>query len=228
VVKLLAVDAAASTVLDDMALSDEERTLARRFDGARTLDEIRAAANVADEIPFALAWALVVLRLAAATRAIEAEAAPARGATGAMGAKGATGNGAAAGLAGAGAGHPSDDGARDRPRNQDQDQERNQEHDQKIDRARVLSRYALVQEGDYFEVLGLSREATAHEVRRAHQALSRDLSVSSLDAQLAVELNGELRAIRSVLDEGARVLGDARLRRRYQAHLPLAPARRPE
>ena len=219
VVELLAVDAAASTVLDDMALSDEERTLARRFDGVRTLDEIRAAANVADEIPFALAWALVVLRLAAATRAIEAEASPARGAKGE-----ATGNGAVAGLAGAGAGHPPDGGARDRLRNQD----RNQEQDQKIDRARVLSRYALVQEGDYFEVLGLSREATAHEVRRAHQALSRDLSASSLDAQLAVELDGELRAIRSVLDEGARVLGDARLRRRYQAHLPLAPARRSE
>jgi hypothetical protein len=210
VVKLLAMDAAASTVLDDMALSDEERTLVRRFDGVRTLDEIRAAANVADEIPCALAWALVVLRLASATRAIEAEAAPVKGAP--------ASNGAAAGLAGPGADHPSDDGARDRE----------QEQNQKIDRTRVLSRYALVQEGDYFEVLGLSREATAHEVRRAHQALSRDLSASSLDAQLAVELEGELRAIRSVLDEGARVLGDARLRRRYQAHLPLAPPRRPE
>jgi hypothetical protein len=195
-------------VLDDMTLSDEERTLARRFDGVRTLDEIRAAANVAEEIPCAVAWALVVLRLAAATRAIEAEAWPAMGATAVNGAgTGPTGTGTDTGLA-------PGDGA----------QERNQE----IDRARVLSRYALVQEGDYFEVLGLPREASAHEVRRAHQALSRDLSAALLDAQLSAELEGELSAIRSVLDEGARVLGDARLRRRYQAHLPLASARRPE
>lgn len=85
-----------------------------------------------------------------------------------------------------------------------------------------------MEEGDYFEVLGVPREATAHEVRRAHQALSREMSAASLDPVLVAELEPQLGAIRTVLDEGARVLGDAQLRQRYQAHLPGAPAARAE
>ena len=74
VIRLLASGGAASSILDDMALSDEERLLVRRFDGVRSLDEIRAAANVAEEISGGVAWALVALRLAVVTRAVEAEA----------------------------------------------------------------------------------------------------------------------------------------------------------
>ena len=207
VIQLLAGGATASAVLDDMALSDEERLVVRRFDGVRTLDEIRAAANVADEIVCGVAWALVALRLAAVTRAVEAETTLPKVAV--------PGNGTARAAA-APAEPPGDTPGRDKDR------------DQAIDRARVLSRYALVEEGDYFEVLGLPREASAHEVRRAHQALSRELSAAGLDPEVAAELEAPLRAIRAVLDEGARVLGDPRLRRRYQAHLPLASARRPE
>ncbi len=198
----------ASAVLDDMALSDEERIVMRRFDGVRTLDEIRAAANVGEEVVCGVAWALVALRLAAVTRAVDAETTLLRVAAAVAG------NGTARPAAAADA--PSGDAGRDQAR------------DQEIDRARVLARYALVEEGDYFEVLGLPREASAHEVRRAHQALSRELSAAGLDPEVAAELDGPLRAIRAVLDEGARVLGDARLRRRYQAQLPLASARRPE
>jgi CheY-like chemotaxis protein len=98
------------------------------------------------------------------------------------------------------------------------------ERDRAIDRARVQARYALVCEGDYFQILGLSRDATPHEVLRAHQALARELSPSTLDAALVAELASELRAIRTVIDEGARVLVDARLRRLYQQHLPAFPA----
>ena len=182
--------------------------MVRRFDGVRTLDEIRAAANVAEEVVCGVAWALVALRLAAVTRAVEAEATLPKVAVAVAG------NGTSPPAAAEPA--PEGDGERDRAR------------DQEIDRARVLSRYALVEEGDYFEVLGLPREASAHEVRRAHQALSRELSAAGLDPEVAAELEGPLRAIRAVLDEGARVLGDPRLRRRYQAQLPLASARRPE
>ncbi len=196
VLQLLAAGAAASAVLDDMALSDEERLVVRRFDGVRTLDEIRAAANVAEEIVCGVAWALVALRLATVTRAVEAETTLPRVA-----------------IAGNGTARAS---AESSPPN-------GKERDQSIDRARVLSRYALVEEGDYFEVLGLPREASAHEVRRAHQALSRELSAAGLDPEVAAELDGPLRAIRAVLDEGARVLGDPRLRRGYQAHLPRVP-----
>jgi len=210
VMQLLVSGTAASAVLDDMGLSDEERTVVRRFDGVRTLDEIRAAANVGEEVVCGVAWALVSLRLAAVTRAVEAE-------TLAKVALAAGGNGTVQGAAASPEpAPPGDPAARDK------------ERDQAIDRARVLSRYALVEEGDYFEVLGLPREASPHEVRRAHQALSREMSLAGLDPEVAAELDGPLRAIRAVLDEGARVLGDAGLRRRYQAQLPLASARRPE
>jgi len=210
VMQLLVSGTAASAVLDDMGLSDEERTVVRRFDGVRTLDEIRAAANVGEEVVCGVAWALVSLRLAAVTRAVEAETLP-------KVALAAGGNGTVdAAAASPEPAPPGDPAARDK------------ERDQAIDRARVLSRYALVEEGDYFEVLGLPREASPHEVRRAHQALSREMSLAGLDPEVAAELDGPLRAIRAVLDEGARVLGDAGLRRRYQAQLPLASARRPE
>jgi hypothetical protein len=210
VMQLLVNSTAGSAVLDDMGLSDEERTVVRRFDGVRTLDEIRAAANVGEEVVCGVAWALVSLRLASVTRAVDAETTLPRVALTAEG------NGTVHSAAASAEPAPASDAARDK------------ERDQAIDRARVLSRYALVEEGDYFEVLGLPREASAHEVRRAHQALSREMSAAGLDPEVAAELDGPLRAIRAVLDEGARVLGDPRLRRRYQAQLPLASARRPE
>jgi len=212
VVQLLVGGASASAVLDDMALSDEERLVVRRFDGVRTLDEIRAAANVGEEVVCGVAWALVALRLASVTRTVDAGTALPKVAVAVAG----NGTSRPAPAEPAPPGDGAGDGERDRAR------------DQEIDRARVLARYALVEEGDYFEVLGLPREASPHEVRRAHQALSRELSAAGLDPEVAAELEGPLRAIRAVLDEGARVLGDPRLRHRYQAQLPLASARRPE
>src|SRR5439155_18840594 len=56
VMQLLVGGAAASAVLDDMALSDEERLVVRRFDGVRTLDEICDAAHVAEEVVCGVAW----------------------------------------------------------------------------------------------------------------------------------------------------------------------------
>ncbi|MEA2698803.1 MAG: hypothetical protein QOI66_3074 [Myxococcales bacterium] len=91
--------------------------------------------------------------------------------------------------------------------------------DREIDRARILARYALVRDGDYFQVLGVSRQASAHEIRRAHQALLREFGRQALAPELAVDLAGPLEAIRTVIDEGARVLGDPRHRQRYQSHL---------
>jgi hypothetical protein len=90
------------------------------------------------------------------------------------------------------------------------------------ERARVLARYALVEEGDYFQLLDLPRGATVEEVRRAHATLMRDLAPTSLPSSLVSELGAELRAIRVVLDEALRVLGEPDMRRRYETHLPVA------
>jgi hypothetical protein len=92
--------------------------------------------------------------------------------------------------------------------------------DREAARARVLARYALVEEGDYFEVLSLPRGAALDDVRKAHEALMRELEPTSLEPAVATELGAELRAIRVVLDEALRVLGEPRLRERYERHLP--------
>ncbi len=93
------------------------------------------------------------------------------------------------------------------------------ERDRAIDRERVLSRHALCVEGDYFQILGVSRDAAAHEIRRAHQVVTEEHSPDAFDAELAAELGAELATIRQVLRESLRVLGDDNLRIRYRSHL---------
>lgn len=86
-------------------------------------------------------------------------------------------------------------------------------------RAALLARYALVEEGDYFEVLGVSRDATDAEVQQAHDQIARELAPDAIDPALARELGAKLDAIREVVGEALRVLVDKRLRPRYQNRL---------
>ena len=86
-------------------------------------------------------------------------------------------------------------------------------------RARVLARHAPVEEGDYFAVLGVGRDANVLDLRRAHDEILRETEPERLDPQLAQELAPELEAIRVVAGEALRVLTDDQLRPRYVAHL---------
>jgi len=86
-------------------------------------------------------------------------------------------------------------------------------------RAQILARYALVEVGDYYQVLGVARDATPAELERAHARLTRELSPEELGPGLAGELGAELAAIRTVAEEARRILGDPRLRARYSARL---------
>jgi len=189
-----------SEILLRMRLTHEERAMVPLFDGVRTLDEVCALTEAPDDVVSGVAWALSVLGHLQRVEPRREEVDPAREAP--------RTNGQAAGA------HAVDGGDGDGARDRD------------IDRARVLARHALVEEADYFQVLGVPRTASAHEVRRAHQALMRELAPAALDPVLAVELAPELRAIRTVLDEAVRVLGQPRLRERYQTRLPAAVARR--
>jgi len=92
--------------------------------------------------------------------------------------------------------------------------------DLQIARERVVARHALAQEGDYFQVLGVDRQADATEIRRAHQRLVRECSPEVLGPELAHELKESLETIREVLDEGLRILGTPALRDAYQGNLP--------
>lgn len=93
------------------------------------------------------------------------------------------------------------------------------ETDLAIDRERVRARWQLVGEADYFALLGVRRDATGFEIRRAYQAARRDFAADCFPSDLRRELARELEDIASVLDEAFRVLRDDRLRQTYLSNL---------
>jgi hypothetical protein len=92
--------------------------------------------------------------------------------------------------------------------------------DRDIERERILTRHALAVDGDYFEVLGLPRRASAEEVRRAYEVLCQELAPGVLGLELGRTLAPELAMIREVLEEALRVLTTEALRVPYEAALP--------
>jgi DNA-binding NarL/FixJ family response regulator len=93
------------------------------------------------------------------------------------------------------------------------------ETDIAIDRQRVLAKHALVHEADYFTLLGVRRDATGFEIRRAYEAARRDYAAVGFPPELQRELAGELGEISRLIDEAYQVLRDERVRRSYQANL---------
>jgi len=94
------------------------------------------------------------------------------------------------------------------------------DRDEAIDRALVQARYALILDGDYFQVLGVSRDASADEIRRAHDVLLAGVNPSALHPAVAADLRVELDEIRAVLDEALGLLENDRVRQLYREHLP--------
>jgi hypothetical protein len=93
------------------------------------------------------------------------------------------------------------------------------ETDLAIDRERVRARHALVADADYFALLGVRKDATGFEIRRAYEAARKDFAAETFPPDLRGELAGELAEIALVLDEAHQVLQDDRLRADYLAHL---------
>lgn len=88
-----------------------------------------------------------------------------------------------------------------------------------IDRERVLAKHAHVLEADYFAVLGVRRDATTFEIRRAYESARRDYAPDTFPAEVQREHGAELREILGVLDEAFRVLRDDRVRAQYLQNL---------
>ena len=93
------------------------------------------------------------------------------------------------------------------------------ESDLAIDRERVKARAALVADADYFALLGVRRDATGFEIRRAYEAARRDFAADGFPPELRRELADELDDIAAALDEAYRVLRDDALRATYRDHL---------
>jgi hypothetical protein len=90
-------------------------------------------------------------------------------------------------------------------------------------RQRVAARRALVEEGDYFALLGVARDATSYDLRRAYQTLRKDLDPERVLTAATVDLRDDVDSIIEVLDEAYDILRDPVRRERYRRALERAP-----
>ena len=92
-------------------------------------------------------------------------------------------------------------------------------------RERVRARLQLVEDGDYFALLGVSRDATGYEVRRAFLELRRAFDPSRLPTSEVSDLLEDCRKIASVLEEAYEILKDTARRERYRRAIEAVPDR---
>jgi hypothetical protein len=90
-------------------------------------------------------------------------------------------------------------------------------------RSRIAARRALVDEGDYFALLGVSRGATSYDVRRAYSELREELDPARVLTPATADLRDDVDAILLVLDEAFEILADDLRRERYRRALEAAP-----
>jgi hypothetical protein len=90
-------------------------------------------------------------------------------------------------------------------------------------RARIAARMALVEEGDYFALLGVRRSATAYDIRRAYTSLRDELDPGKILTGKTIDLRDTLDTILQVLAEAYEILGDDLRRERYRRALEAAP-----
>jgi hypothetical protein len=89
-------------------------------------------------------------------------------------------------------------------------------YDEEAVRQRVRARLALVEDGDYFALLGVSRGATSYEIRRAYLELRRGFEPSRLLTAATANLHGDVQVILEVLDEAFEILREPHRRERYR------------
>jgi hypothetical protein len=90
-------------------------------------------------------------------------------------------------------------------------------------RERIRARLQLVEDGDYFAVLGVARDATGYEVRRAFLDLRRAFEPSRVLTPEIVELADDVRKIVTVLEEAYEILKDGARRERYRRAIEAVP-----
>jgi hypothetical protein len=88
--------------------------------------------------------------------------------------------------------------------------------DEEAVRQRVRARLALVEDGDYFSLLGVEKTATSYEIRRAYVELRRGFEPSRLLTAATADLGRDVRLIIEVLDEAYEILREPHRRERYR------------
>ncbi len=90
-------------------------------------------------------------------------------------------------------------------------------------RERVKARAQLVDDGDYFAVLGVAHDATGYEVRRAFLELRRAFDPSRMLTPDVADLAPDVRKITVVLEEAYEILKDTARRDRYRRAIEAVP-----
>jgi hypothetical protein len=90
-------------------------------------------------------------------------------------------------------------------------------------RARIRARRALVDEGDYFALLGVSRSATSYDIRRAYTNLRQEFDPSTILTVLTADLGEDVALVLEMLDEAYDILRDQVRRERYRRALEDSP-----
>ncbi|HSC86611.1 MAG TPA: hypothetical protein VLC09_05045, partial [Polyangiaceae bacterium] len=98
--------------------------------------------------------------------------------------------------------------------------ERSAEMDDEAFANQVRSRRSLVEEGDYFSILGIARSATRYEVDRACEHWRREFDSARVTARNA-HLVPDLELVLAVVEEARLVLSDDVRRERYRKALDL-------
>jgi curved DNA-binding protein CbpA len=92
-------------------------------------------------------------------------------------------------------------------------------------RETVRARLQIVEDGDYFALLGVARDATGYEVRRAFLELRRAFEPTRILTPEVADLAPDVRKITDVLEEAYEILKDAARRERYRQAIEDVPAR---
>jgi len=114
------------------------------------------------------------------------------------------------------------------PRRDDSEHEvvdpaRDAEIDDSAVRARIVARRGLVEDGDYFAILGVARAATGYEIKRAYLDLRRALDPQRVLRPSLIDLADDLTLVLSVVDEAYDVLKDPTRRDRYRRAISHEP-----
>jgi hypothetical protein len=92
-------------------------------------------------------------------------------------------------------------------------------------RETVRARLQIVEDGDYFALLGVARDATGYEVRRAFLELRRAFEPTRILTPEVADLAPDVRKITDVLEEAYEILKDSARRERYRQAIEELPAR---
>jgi hypothetical protein len=95
--------------------------------------------------------------------------------------------------------------------------------DEQAVRAKTKAKMAVVQEGDYFALLGVNRTATSYEIRRAYVDLRRTFEPSRLLTARTSDLYDDVQLILEVVEEAFEILRDGPRRDRYRRAIEAGP-----